>query len=81
LFLLVICGYFTIYEEKQQKALLALKKVPGYSLKAQIKILWPVLQDYGIAHKLRAIVSDNASTNNVLCQLVQKKLKNTLSLN
>jgi hypothetical protein len=44
-------------------------------------IFWLVFQDYGIAHKLRAIVGDNASTNNVLCRLVQKKLKDTLGLN
>jgi hypothetical protein len=81
LLLLAICGHFTTYEGKQQKALLALKKVPGHSSEAQMGILWPVLQDYGIAHKLGAIVGDNASTNNVLCRLVQKKLKDTLGLN
>jgi hypothetical protein len=44
-------------------------------------ILWPVLQDYGIINKLGAIVGDNASTNNILYQLVQRELKDTLGLN
>jgi hypothetical protein len=44
-------------------------------------ILWPVLQDYSIVNKLGAIVGDNASTNNVLCRLVQRELKDTLGLN
>jgi hypothetical protein len=44
-------------------------------------IFWLVLQDYGITHKLGAIVSNNASTNNVLCRLVQKEFKDKLSLN
>jgi hypothetical protein len=46
-----------------------------------MSILWLVLQDYGIAYKLGAIVCDNASINNVLCRLVQKELKDKLSLN
>jgi hypothetical protein len=81
LLLLAICGHFTTYDGKQQKALLALKQVSGHSSEAQMSILWPVLQDYGITHKLGAIVCDNASTNNVLCRLVQKELKDKLSLN
>ena len=79
--LLAICAYFTTYDQKKQKALLALKKVPGHSSKAQIGVLWPVLKDYGIVRKLGAIVGDNAPTNNVLCRLIQKKFKDTLGFN
>jgi hypothetical protein len=79
--LLAICGHFTTHDGKQQKALLALKKVSGHSSEAQMAVFWPVLQNYGIVNKLGAIVSDNASTNNVLCRTVQKELKDTLGLN
>ena len=68
--LLAICAHFTTYDQKKQKALLALKKVSGHSSEAQLAILWPVLKDYGIVRKLGAIVGDNASTNNVFCRLV-----------
>lgn len=44
-------------------------------------VFWPVLQNYGIINKLGAIISNNASTNNVLCHMVQKELKDMLGLN
>jgi hypothetical protein len=44
-------------------------------------VLWLVLKDYSIVRKLGAIVGDNASTNNVLCRLIQKEFKDTLGLN
>jgi hypothetical protein len=78
--LLAICAHFTTYDQKKQKALLALKKVSGHSSESQITVLWPVLEDYGIVRKLGAVVGDNASTNNVLCRLIQKELKDTLGL-
>jgi hypothetical protein len=68
---LAICAYFTTYEQKKEKALLALKEVPGHSGEDQFSILLPVLQDYGIVHKLGAIVADNASSNNVLCRTIE----------
>jgi hypothetical protein len=79
--LLAICAHFTTYDQKKQKALLALKKVPGHSSEAQMGVLWPVLEDYGIVRKLGAIVGDNAPTNNVLCRLIQKKFKDMLGFN
>ena len=51
-------------------ALLALKKVSGYSSETQIAVFWPVLQNYSIINKLEAIISDNTSTNNILCYMV-----------
>jgi hypothetical protein len=79
--LLAICAHFTTYDSKKQKALLALQKVPGHSGEDQLSVLYPVLEDYGIIQKLGAIIADNAPANNVLCRLVQKHLKDTLSLN
>jgi hypothetical protein len=75
-----ICAHFTTYDQKKQKALIALKKIPGHSSEAQLAILWPVLENYGIEKKLGAIVGDNASTNNALCRLIQKKLKDIFNL-
>jgi hypothetical protein len=75
--LLAICAHFTSYEQKKEKALLALKKVPGHSGEDQFSILVPVLQDYGIEEKLGAIIANNAPLNNVLCRLVEKHIKKT----
>jgi len=69
---LAICAYFTTYEQKKEKALLALKEVPGHSGEDQFSILLPVLQDYGIELKLGAIIADNTSPNNVLCRIIEK---------
>jgi hypothetical protein len=69
--LLGICAHFTSCDQKKQKALLALQKVPGHSGEDQFSILLPVLQDYGITQKLGAIIADNASTNNVLCRTIE----------
>ena len=55
--------------------------MPGHSGEDQLLILSPVLEDYGIVPKLGAIIADNAAPNNVLCRLVQKYLKDRLSLN
>jgi hypothetical protein len=75
--LLAICAHFTSYEQKKEKALLALKKVPGHSGEDQFSILVPVLQDYGIEKKLGAIIADNAPPNSVLCRIVENHMKKT----
>ena len=72
--ILAICAHFTSYDHKKEKALLALKKVPGHSGDNQFSILLPVLQDYGIELKLGAIIADNASPNNVLCCIIKKHM-------
>src|ERR1700721_2041375 len=66
-----IVAHFTTYDSKHQKALLALKKVPGHSSESMWTILLLVLEDYGIVRQLGAIVADNATTNDVLCRLIQ----------
>jgi len=73
--LLAICAHFTTYDQKKQKALLALQKVPGHSGEDQFSILLPILQDYGIVQKLGAIIADNAAPNNVLCRTIEAYYK------
>jgi hypothetical protein len=70
--ILAICAHFTSYDQKNEKALLALKKVPGHSGDDQFSILLPVLRDYAIELKLGAIIADNAAPNNVLCRTIEK---------
>ena len=66
--LLAVTADFVGYvKEKHTKALLALRTVKGHSGEEQFAVLLPVLQDYGIVRKLRAIVTDNSTTNNTLC--------------
>jgi hypothetical protein len=67
-------AHFTSYDYKQQKALLALKNVPGHGGDDQFSILLPVLQDYDIELKLGAIIADNAAPNNVLCRTIEKHM-------
>jgi hypothetical protein len=78
--LLAIVAHFTTHDQKKQKALLALKKVPGHSGEEQFSILLLVLEDYGIIRKLGAIVTDNAPSNNVLCRFIQGHWEQELSL-
>jgi hypothetical protein len=66
-----------LYKQKQEKALLALKKVSSHSGENQFFILRPVLQDYNIEEKLRAIIANNAFPNNVLCCIIKKHIKQT----
>jgi hypothetical protein len=37
-------------------------------------VVLPVLKDYSIVQKLRAIVSNNASTNDTLCRTIEAYL-------
>ena len=78
--LLAICAHFTTHLQKKQKALLALKKVPGHSGEDQFSVLLPVLEDYGIVRQLGAIVADNASPNNVLCRRIESHWGQELDL-
>ena len=73
--LLAICAHYTNYLLQRTKALLALCKVKGHSGENQFKVLLPVLQDYGIVRKLGAIVADNASPNNTLCQAIETHMR------
>ena len=80
LLLLAIYAHFTSYKFKRQKVLLALKLVYGHSGEEQFKVLLPVLHDYSIIRKLRAIVGDNASTNGTLYKVIQVHWKRELNI-
>jgi hypothetical protein len=54
--------------------------VKGHSGKAQSDVLIPILQEYGIVRKLRAVVGDNSSTNNTLYREIQDHLSLTEDL-
>jgi hypothetical protein len=68
---LAICAHYTNHLLQRTKALVALRKVKGYSGENQFEVVRLVLQDYSIVQKLRAIVADNASLNNTLCQVIE----------
>lgn len=69
LLLLGICAHFVErIGEKLSNALIALRPVANHSGSEQFSTLLPVLQDYGIVRKVGSIVSDNASSNDTLCQ-------------
>jgi hypothetical protein len=68
---LAIVAHFTSHDQKKQKALLALKQVADYNSNNQFAIFFLVLKDYGIVQKLKAIIANNTSANNVLCCLIK----------
>jgi hypothetical protein len=80
LLFLAVVAHFTTHTSRRQKALLALKEVPGHSGEDQFKILLPILEDYGIVRQLGAIIADNAPTNDVLCRVLERHMKNEISL-
>jgi hypothetical protein len=49
--------------------------MPGYSGENQFSIFFPILQDYGIVQKLRVIIANNATSNNVLCRTIKAHYK------
>jgi hypothetical protein len=53
--------------------------VSGYNKEDQFFILLLVLQDYGIVKKLKAIITNNAFLNNVLCRTIKAYYKDKLS--
>ena len=74
LLLTVTADFVDCVEEKHVKALLALRTVKGHSGEVQFNVLLPVIQDYGIAKKLGAVVADNSGTNDTLCREIEDHL-------
>jgi hypothetical protein len=72
--LLAICSHFIDSQEKRMKSLLALHTVANNSGEEQWNVILPVLQDYGIVRKLGAVVGDNSSTNDTLCNAISQYL-------
>ena len=56
------------------KALFALYTVPSHSGAKQWNTLLPVLEEYRIVQKLKAIIADNFIINNTLCYTIYKYL-------
>ena len=48
--------------------------MPSHSREDQFSILLLVLKDYNIVRKFGAVITDNASLNNVLCQTIETHL-------
>ena len=67
-------AHFVDCLKKYFKALIALCTIRNYSRDKQFSVLLLVLLDYSIVQKLKAIVGDNASTNNTLYTIVEKYL-------
>lgn len=66
-----ICAQFVEYDTEQLvKALIALPSIRSYHAEVQYEALLKVLEDFGIYHKLGAIIADNASSNDKLCRFV-----------
>jgi hypothetical protein len=63
-------AHFTSYDQKKRKALLALKVIASHSVEDSFKVLVPVLKDYSIIWKLRAIITNNAPINGALYTLI-----------
>ena len=57
--------------EKPRKLLLDLVCVSGHSGDNQFEVLCPILQEFNILNKVGAIIGDNSSTNDTLCQNLQ----------
>ena len=52
------------------KSLLALRTVANNSGEEQWNVILSILQDYGIVRKLGAVIGDNSSTNDTLCNAI-----------
>jgi hypothetical protein len=48
-----------------------LRPVSGHSGQNQFDVLLSTLQDYNVVRKLGAVVADNASPNNTLCEIIE----------
>jgi hypothetical protein len=60
--------------EKRTKVLLVLPTVKGHGGNTQFDIFLPVLEDYGITRKLRAIIGNDSDINDTLCYEIEDYL-------
>ncbi len=73
-----ICVQFVEDTKETRQALLALSQLPGldgpgsHSGAEQWKLLQPVLEDYGIWHKIGYVTGDNHGVNDVLCRALSE---------
>lgn len=73
--LLGTCAHFVSSSDQHMKALISLRPVANHSGAEQLSSLIPVFQDYGISHKVGAVVSDNATPNDTLCRAMEVHLR------
>ena len=62
-------------EEKYLKTLLGLHPVTGHSGEDQFDVLLPILEEYGIVRKLKAVISDNSDINDTLYRAIKAYLR------
>jgi hypothetical protein len=68
--LLGICASFVDVQDEYRNPLIALRMVHSQSGHDQWETLRPVLEEYGIATKIGAIIADNAKANDLLCRAI-----------
>ena len=68
--LLAICASFVDTLDHFQNILIALCMVYSYSGLNQWESLRPVLKDYGIIENIGTLISDNSTTNDMLCHVM-----------
>jgi hypothetical protein len=74
LFLGITADFVDCKDKKYTKALIVLPEVVGYSRENQFKALFPVLQDYSIVQKVRAVIGNNSTTNNTYSRAIESYL-------
>ena len=72
LFLGICAHYIDRDQENIKNILLDITCTTGHSGEDQFKTLQPILEEYNISYKIGTIIRDNSSTNNTLCQEIQK---------
>lgn len=71
-----ICAHFVDDTSMLRKALLALPFLPGkHGGDEQVEVLWQVLQDYEILHKIGYCVGDNHGSNDKLLRRLSTRLR------
>jgi hypothetical protein len=74
--LLGITGDFINYtKEKYLKTFFGLRSIADYNEENQFDVFFPILQEYGIVRKLKAVISDNSGTNDTFYQIIEAYLR------
>jgi hypothetical protein len=74
LLFLGICAHFVDHGSTLRRLLIGLPRVYNHSSQEQLRVLLPYLKENGIFSKLGCIVSDNATVNDKLCDLLSTYL-------
>ena len=79
--MLAICASFVDAQDRFRNILIALRIVHGYSGLNQWESLRPVLEDYGIMENIGTLISDNSTTNDMLCHMMATYLSTENQIN